>query len=239
MAADFEYKQMLLELDKSLKAEEFESLKFLCKDEVKKRERESVNRPTDLWEILETREKLGPKNLAFLKQIIKGSCNGRLDIMRVIENFERGIPHDSQRPVNSSSVPTNQQYVQQPVIYNPDPRQYGQQPAMYNRDRPQFSPTNHSNTVNVDKYMKEINFLTKNLGREWRFFMRTLGVTDGDMMSVEQDHPRSLRDQIYQCLVLWISNNGGQFDRGRIVAALRDSAVERYDLAGRIQDCDI
>lgn len=141
MAADFEYKQMLLELDKSLKAEEFESLKFLCKDEVKKRERESVNRPTDLWEILETREKLGPKNLAFLKQIIKGSCNGRLDIMRVIENFERGIPHDSQRPVNSSSVPTNQQYVQQPVIYNPDPRQYGQQPAMYNRDRPQFSPT--------------------------------------------------------------------------------------------------
>lgn len=140
MAADFEYKQMLLELDKSLKAEEFESLKFLCKDEVKKRERESVNRPTDLWEILETREKLGPKNLAFLKQIIKGSCNGRLDIMRVIENFERGIPHDSQRPVNSSSVPTNQQYVQ-PVIYNPDPRQYGQQPAMYNRDRPQFSPT--------------------------------------------------------------------------------------------------
>lgn len=239
MAADFEYKQMLLELDKSLKAEEFESLKFLCKDEVKKRERESVNRPTDLWEILETREKLGPKNLAFLKQIIKGSCNGRLDIMRVIDNFERGIPHDSQRPVNSSSVPTNQQYVQQPVIYNPDPRQYGQQPAMYNRDRPQFSPTNHSNTVNVDKYMKEINFLTKNLGREWRFFMRTLGVTDGDMMSVEQDHPRSLRDQIYQCLVLWISNNGGQFDRGRIVAALRDSAVERYDLAGRIQDCDI
>lgn len=239
MAADFEYKQMLLELDKSLKAEEFESLKFLCKDEVKKRERESVNRPTDLWEILETREKLGPKNLAFLKQIIKGSCNGRLDIMRVIENFERGIPHDSQRPVNSSSVPTNQQYVQQPVIYNPDPRQYGQQPAMYNGDRPQFSPTNHSNTVNVDKYMKEINFLTKNLGREWRFFMRTLGVTDGDMMSVEQDHPRSLRDQIYQCLVLWISNNGGQFDRGRIVAALRDSAVERYDLAGRIQDCDI
>lgn len=239
MAADFEYKQMLLELDKSLKAEEFESLKFLCKDEVKKRERESVNRPTDLWEILETREKLGPKNLAFLKQIIKGSCNGRLDIMRVIENFERGIPHDGQRPVNSSSVPTNQQYVQKPVIYNPDPRQYGQQPAMYNRDRPQFSPTNHSNTVNVDKYMKEINFLTKNLGREWRFFMRTLGVTDGDMMSVEQDHPRSLRDQIYQCLVLWISNNGGQFDRGRIVAALRDSAVERYDLAGRIQDCDI
>lgn len=87
--------------------------------------------------------------------------------------------------------------------------------------------------------MKEINFLTKNLGREWRFFMRTLGVTDGDMMSVEQDHPRSLRDQIYQCLVLWISNNGGQFDRGRVVAALQDSAVERYDLAGRIQDCDI
>ncbi|XP_065921728.1 fas-associated death domain protein-like isoform X2 [Magallana gigas] len=226
MAADFEYKQMLLELDKSLKAEEFESLKFLCKDEVKKRERESVNRPTDLWEILETREKLGPNNLAFLKQIIKGSCNGRLDVLRVIENFERGIPLDSQRPVNSSSsVPTNHPYVQQPVFYNPVLKQYGQQPV-------------HSSAVNVDKYMKEINFLTKNLGREWRFFMRTLGVTDGDMMSVEQDH-RSLRDQIYQCLVLWISNNGGQFDRGRVVAALRDSAVERYDLAGRIQDCDI
>lgn len=133
MAADFEYKQMLLELDKSLKAEEFESLKFLCKDEVKKRERESVNRPTDLWEILETREKLGPNNLAFLKQIIKGSCNGRLDVLRVIENFERGIPLDSQRPVNSSSsVPTNHPYVQQPVFYNPVPNQHGQQPMIYN-----------------------------------------------------------------------------------------------------------
>lgn len=137
MAADFEYKQMLLELDKSLKAEEFESLKFLCKDEVKKRERESVNRPTDLWEILETREKLGPNNLAFLKQIIKGSCNGRLDVLRVIENFERGIPPDSQRPVNSSSsVPTNQPYVQQPVFYNPVLKQYGQQPGMPTRDHP-------------------------------------------------------------------------------------------------------
>lgn len=137
MAADFEYKQMLLELDKSLKAEEFESLKFLCKDEVKKRERESVNRPTDLWEILETREKLGPNNLAFLKQIIKGSCNGRRDVLRVIENFERGIPPDSQRPVNSSSsVPTNQPYVQQPVFYNPVLKQYGQQPGMPTRDHP-------------------------------------------------------------------------------------------------------
>lgn len=102
----------------------------------------------------------------------------------------------------------------------------------------EISTTSKCMNTNVE-YMKEINFLTKNLGREWRFFMRTLGVTDGDMMSVEQDHPRSLRDQIYQCLVLWISNNGGQFDRGRVVAALRDSAVERYDLAGRIQDCDI
>lgn len=142
MAADFEYKQMLLELDKSLKAEEFESLKFLCKDEVKKRERESVNRPTDLWEILETREKLGPNNLAFLKQIIKGSCNGRLDVLRVIENFERGIPLDSQRPVNSSSsVPTNHpyMYVQQPVFYNPVLKQYGQQPGMPTRDRPQVT----------------------------------------------------------------------------------------------------
>lgn len=189
---------------------------------------------------METREKLGPNNLAFLKQIIKGSCNGRRDVLRVIENFERGIPPDSQRPVNSSSsVPTNQPYVQQPVFYNPVLKQYGQQPGMPTRDHPLGTSIIHSSAVNVDKYMKEINFLTKNLGREWRFFMRTLGVTDGDMMSVEQDHPRSLRDQIYQCLVLWISNNGGQFDRGRVVAALRDSAVERYDLAGRIQDCDI
>lgn len=88
-------------------------------------------------------------------------------------------------------------------------------------------------------YSKEINFLTKNLGKEWRFFMRTLGVTDGDMLSVEQDYPRNLRDQIYQCLVQWIRDNGGQFDRGRVIAALRDSAVERYDLAGRIEDHDI
>lgn len=58
---------MLLELDKFLKVEEFEFLKFLCKDEVKKWERESVNWFIDLWEILEMREKLGLNNLVFLK----------------------------------------------------------------------------------------------------------------------------------------------------------------------------
>ncbi|XP_061191123.1 FAS-associated death domain protein-like [Saccostrea echinata] len=223
MAADFEYKQMLLKLDKSLKTEEFESLMFLCKDDVRKRERENVKRPTDLWEILETREKLGPTNLMFLKDLIRHSCNGRVDVMKIIENFENGIPDDQQfvppRPVCQPS--------QQPVMGNRTPYQMNH-----------LNP-NTSNTVNVDKYMKEINFLTKNLGKEWRFFMRTLGVTDGDMLSVEQDYPRSLRDQIYQCLVQWISDNGGQFDRGKVIGALRDSAVERYDLAGRIEDHDI
>ena len=118
MAADFDYKQMLLELDKSLKDGEFNALMFLCKDEVKKREREDVKRPTDLWEILETREKLGPSNLQFLKQIIFSSCDGRLDVMRIIENFENGVPQCSQQAVRSV-----------PPIYNPPVNQYVPQPG--------------------------------------------------------------------------------------------------------------
>ena len=118
MAADFDYKQMLLELDKSLKDGEFKALMFLCKDEVKRRERENVKRPTDLWEILETREKLGPSNLQFLKQIIFSSCDGRLDVMRIIENFENGVPQCSQQAVRSV-----------PPIYNPPVNQYVPQPG--------------------------------------------------------------------------------------------------------------
>lgn len=121
MAADLDYKKMLLELDKSLNAEELKSLLFLCKDDVRKREKENVKRPTDLWEILETREKLGPSNLEFLKQIIGGSCNGRLDVLRIIENFENGISNIGQQ----TAVPVNhyQQPLQQPVVVNRVPYQ--------------------------------------------------------------------------------------------------------------------
>jgi hypothetical protein len=124
MAADFEYKQMLLELDKSLNGEELKSLLFLCKDDVRKREKENVKRATDLWEILETREKLGPSNLTYLKQIIRGSCNGRLDVMRIIENFENGIPNMGQ-PCQQPAVPVIQyhQPFPQPVVVNHVPYQ--------------------------------------------------------------------------------------------------------------------
>ena len=86
---------------------------------------------------------------------------------------------------------------------------------------------------------KEVNFLTKNLGKEWRFFMRALGVSDSDMLSIEQDHPRSLRDQIYQCMAQLVTERQGQLSRQDIMMALRDSSVERFDLAARIEDGDV
>ena len=110
-ASDMEYKSMLLELSKAITNDELDQMKFMCKDLIKKRDRETVKRPIDLWEHLETREKIGPANLIFLKNLVGQCCGDRLDVLRIIEGFEAtgSVYQNGTGPVINGPVPMQQQ----------------------------------------------------------------------------------------------------------------------------------
>ncbi|KAK3092022.1 hypothetical protein FSP39_024501 [Pinctada imbricata] len=235
---------MLLQLSKSLNDEDLENMKFLCKDMIKKREREKITTPIELWEQLETREKLGPQNLTFLKTLLANSCDGKLDLRRIVENYELGGVQNGTTAAGGGIPPPLPPPPQYPV-HGVQPFQLAGNLHVYQAHQPYMMPNqgyghmNPQSSALIEPLKKEINFLTKNLGREWRFFMRTLDLTDADMSSIEQSCPRNLKDQIYQCMCQVIVDHKGQLRREDIVRALRDSSVERCDLAARIEDGDI
>lgn len=198
---------MLVSLSKLLKDDEFRTMKFLCSEFIKKREMESVESIMDLWENLESKEKIAPNNLTFLKDLLNNACNGRQDVFRIIQEYE-----------NNSRNPEVLAHRQNPAILN---QHTGSTPAYMQKSSP---------VINLRGMKREIDILTQQLGREWRFFMRALGVSDREMVDIEEDCPRNMREQIYRCLVLWVSDDRHNPSKDKIINALRDSCVERNDI---------
>lgn len=198
---------MLVSLSKLLKDDEFRTMKFLCSEFIKKREMESVENTMDLWENLESKEKIGPNNLIFLKELLNNACSGRLDVFRIVEEYE-----NNSRNSDISAQRKN------PAIYHQTPMNT---PANMQRTSP---------VTNLRGMKREIDILTQHLGREWRFFMRALGLSDREMVDIEEDCPRNMREQIYRCLVFWASDDRHNASKEKIINALRDSCVERNDV---------
>ncbi|KAJ8318197.1 hypothetical protein KUTeg_003288 [Tegillarca granosa] len=241
-----EFRMMLVSLSKLLKDDEFRTMKFLCSEFIKKREMESVESIMDLWENLESKEKIAPNNLTFLKDLLNNACNGRQDVFRIIQEYE-----------NNSRNPEVLAHRQNPAILN---QHTGSTPAYMQKSNlhcnahtslhylqfefqkhfvamPSLSENiapapvlliSHQKTLKGMK--REIDILTQQLGREWRFFMRALGVSDREMVDIEEDCPRNMREQIYRCLVLWVSDDRHNPSKDKIINALRDSCVERNDI---------
>ena len=65
--------------------------------------------------------------------------------------------------------------------------------------------------------------------------MRALGMEDVEIDSVETDYPRSLKDRIYESLVLWVKEYKDQATKAALIRALRDGSVERNDLASKME----
>lgn len=89
--------------------------------------------------------------------------------------------------------------------------------------------------INYLGLRKEFNFLTKNLSREWKFYLRALGVSDVEVDTIESDYPRSLKDQIYHSLVMWVRESKECATKEQLIRALRDDTVERFDLASKLE----
>ena len=85
---DSVYRDMLIDLAECIDDRALERMKFKCGNEVKKRESEEITTPLQLFTALEQRERLGPQNTEFLKQLLKTCMRGKVDSLRLLENYE-------------------------------------------------------------------------------------------------------------------------------------------------------
>lgn len=67
-----------------------------------------------------------------------------------------------------------------------------------------------------------IDFVVDNIGsRDWRFLVRDLGVKETDITYIVDNHPRDVRNQIYQCFSLWKSREGSKATVHRLIPILK------------------
>ncbi|XP_076459209.1 FAS-associated death domain protein-like [Babylonia areolata] len=95
----------------------------------------------------------------------------------------------------------------------------------------------HSNVANQngsiagqEDLRKEIGFLMDNLGRDWKFFMRALGVTEAKLEMCIDSHPRNVKEQIHMAF----SECSSGLKKTNILKALKD--VSRNDLHHKISN---
>lgn len=81
----------------------------------------------------------------------------------------------------------------------------------------------------------EIQFLTRKLSKDWKFFMRALGVQDDDIESISSDY-RQLREKIYQCFNHWLLEEQQSANKMRLIQACRHPSVRRMDLASKLEE---
>ncbi|KAL3875399.1 hypothetical protein ACJMK2_033349 [Sinanodonta woodiana] len=209
-----DYRAMLIELASKIRPDDLRNMLFALKEVIKKRESEKIKTAIDLWDALEDREYIGRDNLEQLKHLLRSCMDGRTDGLRIVEDYEAKRAQQRQQ-LPFTELPNSQSpqivYVNLPPHLIPNPAQRTQ-----------------------NDLSKEINFLTRNLGRNWRFFMRALGVDDTVIEHVEGQY-RTVRDQIYYCMQEWIQDQKQGATKERIIQALRDSSVERNDLAAGLE----
>ncbi|XP_014773860.1 FAS-associated death domain protein [Octopus bimaculoides] len=74
-----------------------------------------------------------------------------------------------------------------------------------------------------------ISYVVKHIGsRDWRFLVRDLGVSETDISYIADENPRNVREQIYQCFLLWKSTQGSNATIHRLTQIL--NKMHRNDI---------
>lgn len=76
--------------------------------------------------------------------------------------------------------------------------------------------------------IKEIEFVSKSIGRDWKYLMRSLGLTEAELEEVMDNYPRNMREQIRQALLMWALNSQSVARKEDLVKALAE--CQRNDL---------
>ena len=83
---------------------------------------------------------------------------------------------------------------------------------------------------------KEINFLASRLAKDWRFFVRSLGVQEHEIDMVVENYPRDVREQINKAIWEWLYREQENAKKQHLTNALLD--IRRKDLAHKLNTDD-
>ncbi|CAG5121212.1 unnamed protein product [Candidula unifasciata] len=159
------HKQMIIKLGRLIKTDELNTLKFLCKDIIPAKLREKITTTEALFEALEERRKVLPGDQTFLRELLQDGLQGRVDVLEVVEEYERG------------------------GLCSPDV------------DSVRFSG------LQIEDFTQEVQFLKDNIGREYKSFLRRLGVKECHIDQKEIEYPRNIQEIIHQCIRQWIHDH--------------------------------
>nr|UCK81522.1 FAS-associated death domain protein-like protein [Arenicola marina] len=183
--APMAFKNLLVKLSNGISSLELEAMKFMCSDEIPRGRLEEIESPLHLWIALEERDLIGQDNVAFLRDMIVNCSQGRTDLLKLVEEYDR-----TRASTGSESRGENLQF--------------------------------------------EFGLVADNAGHQWRFLIRRLGVTDGEISNIEADHAKNTREQIYHSLVKWQSKKKDAATKAELIRALRDCRLSI--VADMIQD---
>jgi len=224
------YRIMLLDVANYIEDDDLKRMKFRCDSFVKKAESQRITLATEFFTALEQRERLGPRKIELLKELLKTCCQGRLEALRVLEKYERelGLPvapqvnqHNGYPGAGAQVPPPQVVYVYQDNIQPGRQQPPQRENKGFKYDGPDLS--------------REIRFLTQSLGRDWRFYVRALGVREEDIENINCEY-HSVREKIYQCILQWQLQEQQGASKYRLIDALRDSSVQRNDLASTLEE---
>ncbi|KAH3872045.1 uncharacterized protein LOC127868658 [Dreissena polymorpha] len=235
------FNDTLLDLSRLIDDEDLLRMKFKSSGEVNigKKQGEKITNPLHLFTALEERGHLGPHNTDYLKTLLINCCSGKTDGLRVLESYEQRRDTFA-NPYGNGYLPA-QGYTAVPELA-PQPQTVpasGPQVVYVIQGGVDQQINNFQQNLNrITSKRKdldpEITFLTKSLGRDWKFYMRALGVHDDDIEQVSCDHT-SLREKIHQCLSLWLEQQQQSASKYKLIEACRHSSVQRNDLATKLE----
>lgn len=103
--SSLQFNAVLLEISKQLSADQLDSLKFLCRTIIGKREAEKISSGIKLFEVLTERGQLTVDNTKYLSDLLKEIR--RQDLSEKLDNFEceslDAQPEEAERGMNSQS----------------------------------------------------------------------------------------------------------------------------------------
>ncbi|KAL4239938.1 hypothetical protein ACF0H5_000734 [Mactra antiquata] len=230
------YRNFLIEVSTVISEEDLARMKFKCDSVIKKRQSEKIKSSLELFTALEERGYLSETNVSYLKDLLKSCCGGKVDGIRILESYERCytpgyIPpgHPGPGLAGVTNLPGHVPFF---------PAGSGQPNVVYVvQNTPTQSGLNHS-YASRPKYegpdlSSEINFLCRNLGKEWRFFVRALNVSENEIEAISCDYT-SVRERIHQCLLSWQCQEQQKANKQSLICALQSPSVARNDLASSL-----
>ena len=116
-----DYRDMLINVGEYVDENKkyLDAMKFKCKAIIKGKESEGITSSLGLWEALEKRELIGPRNTVFLKELLQTCMKGIMPPLRAIENYEVNMGIQAQQVQH----PAHRQQFQQQQPHAPHPPQ--------------------------------------------------------------------------------------------------------------------